>query len=75
MTFCTNCRSQDTHRLEDTEGRASYQLVDDLRHWGPYHTGNYPLIVYTSYICNECGNFFARGVAVKDLEQDAPKEM
>lgn len=60
MVYCTNCRTQNTRRLEDNNGQP-YQLEDNLNDWGDYCKGEHNIVTYTSYVCNECGNLFALG--------------
>ena len=60
MTFCPNCRKQNCDLLKDTEGRP-YQVKDDFNNWtGSTSLGKNSIIIYTAYICDDCGNFFAK---------------
>ncbi|MGI0008163.1 MAG: hypothetical protein ACRD92_00915 [Nitrosopumilaceae archaeon] len=65
MTYCPNCGKQNTSLLKDPNGKL-YQLEDDLNQWS-YNPQSPPIekniVTYTSYVCGECGNFFAIGEA------------
>lgn len=59
MVFCPNCKQEDCDLLKDRNGKL-WQLEDDINKWGtPKVEKN--IILYTAYICNVCGNFFAIG--------------
>ncbi len=61
MTFCPNCKQQDCRLFKDRNGEL-YQLEDNLNDWGTYmNMKENNIILYTAYICNVCGNFFAIG--------------
>ena len=47
--------------LQDPEGDL-YQLEDDINNWNEIvNLKKHNIILYTAYICNDCGNFFAKG--------------
>jgi len=61
MTFCPNCGKQDCVLLKGPEGDL-YQLEDDLNNWNEStNLEKNNIILYIAYICDDCGNFFAKG--------------
>lgn len=60
MTYCTNCGKQNTKRIEDNNGKP-YQLEDDLNKWNDKISVEKNIILYTTFVCNDCGNLFALG--------------
>jgi len=60
MTHCPNCKQQDCELFKDRNGEL-YQLEDDLNNWGSQKIEKNNIILYTAYLCNVCGNFFAIG--------------
>ena len=60
MVFCPNCKQEDCDLLKNPNGDL-WQLEDDLNNWGNQKMEKNNIILYTCYICNVCGNFFAIG--------------
>ena len=61
MTFCPNCKTKNCVLLKDPNGN-NYQVEDDLNNWNTeIRIAEYNIITYTAYICEDCGNFFAKG--------------
>ena len=60
MVFCPNCKQEGCNLLKDRNS-GLWQLEDDLNLWGILKVDKNNIILYTSYVCNICGNFFAIG--------------
>ena len=60
MVFCPNCKQEDCNLLKDRNG-GLWQLEDDLNLWGTQKMEKNNIVLYASYVCNACGNFFAIG--------------
>ena len=69
MTYCTNCGKQNTKRLEDPNGRP-YQLEDDSNKWNNRISVERNIILYTTFVCTDCGNLFALGEISSGKRQD-----
>ncbi len=60
MTFCPNCKQQDCKLFKDRNGKLD-QFEVDLEKWGNQKMEKNNIVLYTAYLCNVCGNFFAIG--------------
>lgn len=60
MVYCPNCKQTDCVLLKDRNGKL-YQLEDNLDLNMGDDTTNYGVVLYTTYVCNICGNLFAIG--------------
>ena len=61
MTFCPNCRKRNCSLFKGSDGHL-YQLEDDFNKWNEHvNLEKNNIILYTAYLCNNCGNFFAKG--------------